>query len=60
MGKDKKCNLMFKYDSSIFFRIRLFFDIYFRILIVEFYGIINEMRDVYYEVDLILFNFVFV
>lgn len=51
---------MFKYDSSIFFRIRLFFDIYFRILIVEFYGIINEMRDVYYEVDLILFNFVFV
>lgn len=51
---------MLKYDSSIPLRIRLFFDIYFRILIAESYGITNEMRDAYYEVDSIPFNFAFV
>jgi hypothetical protein len=33
---------------------------YFRILIAESYGISNEMRDSYYEVDTIPFNFALV
>lgn len=36
------------------------FNIYFRILIAESYGITNEMRDAYYEVDSMPFNFAFV
>ena len=36
------------------------FHLIFRILIAESYGITNEMRDSYYEVDSMPFNFAFV